>query len=174
MPVGNTSDPHSARGIIAGLGDRIAGIMVRNDQTIEQNEILGCVVGGVMSGQLVHDYGLAEFGAEEGDALLAYIGVAPVAQGARALPLGPNTLAIRDGSEPAPGSEQSLASFLFRRWLDLAAVRDCPRTFVRTRSVLRPILHMTEENGFEYRGRFQLDFRGEQQDRMIFARRNGV
>jgi len=44
--------------------------------------------------------------------------------------------------------------------------------FVRTRSVLPKIQYLAEKNGFVYQGRFELEFKGEQQDRMVYTRLN--
>ena len=174
MPMGDASDPHSARGIIAQLGKQaqvLIGNVIGDDHG---RTVVGCVLGAVLDRALVDAYGLASYGAQSGDALLAYIGVMPAAQGHRASVLSNNIfrLSSRQSSPPSAREGQSLAALLFERWLELSAIECCPRVFVRTRKVLAPIIHLAEKNGFRYRGEFELDFQGERQDRIVFARDN--
>lgn len=177
MPIGDASDPHSAHGILAELGERVQVIVASKttaDPIHEYKEVLGCVVGAVLDESLIDAYGLAPYGACIGDGLLAYIGVAPSAQGSRALQRRVNEFDLRPGQASAPINQKgdSLASLLFARWLDLSEIEQCPRVFVRTRKVLDPILHLAGKNGFQYLGQFELDFQGERQDRMVFGRSN--
>lgn len=176
MPVGGRSDPHSARGVVAELGPRARALVasVDDERPREEANVLGCVVGGVLDEALISAYGLGPYGARGGDGLLAYIGVRPAAQRVRVLPRAD------DRFDPAPPADRpwmkpagvSLAGLLFSRWLGLPAIERCPRVFVRTRSVLPQIQHLATKNGFEYQGRFELEFQGERQDRMIYTRVN--
>lgn len=174
MPLGDGSDPHSACGIIAQLGKQ-AQTLVANDIGDDHGpKVIGCVLGAVLDRTLVEAYGLGSYGAQSGDALLAYIGLMPTVQGRRASLLSNNIfeLSLRRSGRPSINEGQSLAALLFERWLELSAIECCPRVFVRTRKVLAPIIHLAEKNGFRYRGEFELDFHGERQDRIIFARDN--
>lgn len=177
MPIGNAADPHSARGIVTQLRARarvlIAGTASRIG-SVRRKRIIGCVLGCILDEALIDIYRLGDFAAEAGDALLAYIGVEPGSQGSRMLPLSRGQFAMwpRHHNAVIDQGGESLAGVLFSRWLALPGVAGCPRIFVRTRSVLRPVLHMIEKNGFEYRGKFDLDFHGERQDRIVFVRSN--
>ena len=174
MPLGDASDPHSARGILAQLGKQAQVLIANVIGDDHGRTVLGCVLGAVLDRTLVDAYGLASYGAQGGDALLAYIGLMPAAQGHRASLLSNNIfkLSSRQASSPSPHEGQSLAALLFEKWLELSAIECCPRVFVRTRKVLAPIIHLAETNGFRYRGEFELDFHGERQDRIVFARDN--
>lgn len=174
MPLGDESDPHSARGIIAQLGKQAQVLVADVVGDDHGRNVLGCVMGAVLDRTLVDAYGLASYGAQSGDALLAYIGLMPAAQGRRACLLSNNIfeLPFRRSGLPSIHEGHSLAALLFERWLELSAIECCPRVFVRTRKVLAPIIHLAEKNGFRYRGEFELDFQGERQDRIVFARDN--
>jgi hypothetical protein len=171
MPVGDETNPHSARGIVASLS-RQEKIVVASRAEEEGESIIGCVLGGVLDDELIVDYRLAPFGAKEGDGLLAYIGVAPNFQGSRLLASSEGGFAtrIKACGTVANDSGASLSSLLFKCWLNLPTVTACPSVFVRTRKVLKPIVHLAEKNGFQYEGKFYLDFNGEQQDRIVFRR----
>jgi hypothetical protein len=177
MPTGDSADPHSARGIVAQLRSRARVLLAYADRPIGavgQNSIIGCVLGCVLDEALIDMYRIDDYDAKPGDALLAYIGVEPASQGYRAFHLSGNQFALRSRhcNRAKRYRSESLAGVLFARWLALRNVAACPHVFVRTRSVLGPVLHMIEKNGFEYRGQFDLDFHGERQDRMVFARSN--
>lgn len=174
MPLGDEADPHSGRGIIAQLGKQAQLLVANGVGDDHGRNVLGCVLGAVLDRTLVDAYGLASYGAQSGDALLAYIGLMPAAQGRRASLLSDNIfeLSFRRSGLPSVHEGQSLASLLFERWLELSAIESCPRVFVRTRKVLAPIIHLAEKNGFRYRGEFELDFQGDRQDRIVFARDN--
>lgn len=174
MPLGDDADPHSARGIIAQLGKQAQVLVANVVEDDHGRNVLGCVLGAVLDRTLVDAYGLASYGAQSGDALLAYIGLMPAAQGRRAALLSNNIfeLSFRRSGLPSIQEGQSLAALLFERWLELSVIESCPRVFVRTRKVLAPIIHLAEKNGFCYRGEFELDFQGERQDRIVFARDN--
>lgn len=170
MPLGDASDPHSAQGIIAQLGTR-AQVLIANDiGDGHSRNVLACVLGAVLDEALAGAYGLDSYGARNGDALLAYIGLAPAVQGRRAFVRSDNTFELSPSCSTAIREGQSLAALLFEQWLNLPAVECCRRAFVRTRKVLAPIIHLAEKNGFRYRGEFELDFHGERQDRIIFVR----
>lgn len=172
MPLGDESDPHSAQGIIAQLGTR-AQVLIANDiGDGHSRNVLACVLGAVLDEELVDAYGLDAYGARSGDALLAYIGLAPAVQGHRAYLRSDNKFALSPSCSPATREGQSLAALLFEEWLHLPAIKCCRRAFVRTRKVLAPIIHLAEKNGFRYRGEFELDFHGERQDRIVFVRDN--
>ena len=177
MPIGDAADPHSARGIVTQLGARARVLVASTDSPggpVRNDRFIGCVLGCVLDKDLIDLYRLNEFDAEAGDALLAYIGIEPANQGCRALPLSGSRFAVRPPPSDTAMEQrgESLAGVLFSRWLALPNVAACPRVFVRTRSVLRPVVHMIKKNGFDYRGKFYLDFHGKRQHRLVFARSN--
>lgn len=171
MPVFDDADHHCAHRIISDFGDNAQILVASSDG--EGEPLLGCVLGGILDAELIAAYRLAGFGARAGDGVLAYIAVPPAAQGSRVVHLSDDVFEVhpaRIGGRWRKGS--SLAGALFAGWLANPAVAQCPRVFVRTREVIRPVLHLIEKNGFEYRGRFELEFRGERQDRLVFGRSN--
>lgn len=171
MPVGDADDSHSARGIVAGLGSRAQVVLA--SAADDDRRILGCVMGGIMDERMIGGYGLARYGARAGDGLLAYIGVAPRNQGIRVARTGEEIYTVRPKSHFAGhDSEASLAGLLFKRWLELSPVTASPSVFVRTRRVLKPILHLSERNGFDHCGQFDLTFQGSRQERIVFRREN--
>ena len=177
MPIGDESDPHSARGIIAALGGRLQVLLASAMEpgiTPRAQRVVGFVLGGVLDDQLIDAYGLRAHGARKGDGILAYIGVVPSAQGARLSALDGDIYELTNSRSLAVTRSEStsLASLLFSRWLALPAITSCPAVFVRTRQVLKPILHLAAKNGFDYCGSFSLDFHGERQDRMVFKHVN--
>jgi len=177
MPMGDAAVPHSARGIVAQLGGQAKTLIVSaaaNRRTAHRQTVLACVIGSILDENLIRSYQIARFGARHGDALLAYIGLAPDAQGSRAFPLNAQEYLLSSDRTSAPQEQkgQSLAGLLFARWLELPAIERCPRVFVRTREVLHPIQHLAKKNRFQFCGKFELDFQGERQDRMIFKRFN--
>lgn len=170
MRVGHVADRHSARGAIAEFGEN-AQVLVASDEDAG-GLLLGCVLGGRLDDNLIAAYSLAPYGAQPGDGLLAYIGIVPSAQGSRVVQRQDDAFEVlreRIGSRRS-WDEGSLAGLLFTRWLQLSDIAPCPRVFVRTRKAIGPVLHLIEKNGFEYLGRFDLDFNGEQQDRLVFRR----
>lgn len=170
MPVGDDSERQSAHGIISQFGDN-AQVLVASD-TDESRPLLGCVLGGVLDDNLIASYGLAGYGAETGDGLLAYIGVSPSAQGSRVTRCGDDVFEILPSrnSQRHEHDGHSLAGLLFAQWLRLPAIEPCPHVFVRTRKVIGAVLHLIEKNGFKYSGRFDLDFHGQKQDRLVYRR----
>jgi len=137
-------------------------------------EVLGCVLGGILDEPLIDSYRLGKFGARRGDGILAYIGVAPEAQGARGLLRGEGLLEeviLGAGAMRRAEATVSLASVLFSTWLDLPAVSCCPAVFVRTRETIAPVLHLLDRHGFEYQGQFELVFRGSPQARLVYRRK---
>jgi len=176
MPVGERSDSHSARGIVAQLGAdaQVLVAFTDDDKPSHEADVHGCVVGGLLDEDLIRAYGLGSFGARRGDGILAYIGVQPSAQGNRLVARTETRFGVAPPSERPwmKPSGASLAGLLFSGWLRLPAVARCPRVFVRTRSVLPKIQYLAEKNGFVYQGRFELEFKGEQQDRMVYTRLN--
>ena len=175
MPIGNCTDPHSARGILAQLAGRSQAVLASEDEpaiSLQAQRVVGCVLGGVLDEALIAAYGLQPYGAREGDGLLAYIGVVPAAQGMRLRPHddGIHEAARYRVNRMAKTDSTSLASLLFSGWLALPIVRSCPAVFVRTRQVPKPIIHLAAKNGFEFSGCFTVDFHGERQDRMVFRR----
>lgn len=170
MPVDHNTDPHSAHGIISGLSDSAQVVVAANEE--EGEPLLGCVLGGVLDEGLIATYRLAAFGAQAADGLLAYIAVSPPAQGSRVVPVRDNVYEVQPAQLDRRHEQQgdSLAGLLFSRWLELSAITTCPRVFVRTRGVIEPVLHLIAKNGFEYCGRFEMEFRGERQDRLVYER----
>ena len=173
MAVDDRSDPHSAYRIIAGLGEQthllIASTSCKEDTS---RQVLGCVLGGILNRLLIDAYGLGPYGAQTGDGLLAYIGLRPVAQGSRAWFCRDDIFDVRQHqmSTQDPENGESLASLLFSKWLDLAAITSCSQVFIRTRATITPILHLASKYRFEYCGKFLIDFQGEQQERLVFKR----
>ena len=171
MPIGDAADPHSAAGIMSALFDKGPLIVATMDDEREQSQcVLGCVLGGTLDESLIEDYGLAPYGAQPGDAILAYIGVAPSVQGLRGRVRNEEHFEVPARATGAREDSKSLASFLFERWLRHPSVARCPSVFVRTRETIEPILHLAEKNGFAFQGQFELDFRGERQNRLVFRR----
>lgn len=175
MPVGDRSTPHSARGILAELGAGTQVLVASADDGKPQNEadVLGCVIGSLLDDELIRAYGLGSFGAQGGDGLLAFIGLRPAAQGTRVLPRANNCFDLAPATDhPVKSGGVSLASLLFSCWLELPEVARCRRVYVRTRSVLPKIQHLAAKSGFVYQGRFELEFQGERQDRIVYSRIN--
>lgn len=174
MPVGDASDPNSAKGIMAELCEEGLHLVASAGGAAPPNsEVLGCVLGGVLSSDLIGSYGLGPYGARQGDGLLAYIAVVPSVQGARGTLRAGNVIEDLSPASPrsrGPASSVSLASALFTSWLELPAVASRRALFVRTREVIGPVLHLLEKHGFAYQGRFEVDYRGERQDRLVFQR----
>lgn len=166
MPIGNEDDPHSALGVLRGLGEQPQVLIACAD-----GEVLGCVLGAALDGPRIEAYGLAPFGAQPGDGLLAFVGVAPGAQGARARLIADRRLELygTKGRRGPPGC-RSLAGLLFARWLAAPAVRAFPRLFIRTRRQIKPILHLSAAHGFRRCGTIEIDFRGVRQERIILMR----
>lgn len=171
MPIGDAADPHSAAGIMSALFGKGPLIVATTDVEPEHNPcVLGCVIGGMLDEALIDGYGLSPFGARTGDAILAYIGVAPSAQGLRGRIRNGEVIDVPAPAAGPPADSKSLASFLFESWLRHPAVARCPSVFVRTRETIGPILHLAEKNGFAFQGQFELNFRGERQNRLVFRR----
>jgi len=175
MPIGDASDPHSARGIVAQLGANARILLAsstRGNAPLAGQPVLGCVLGAILDDRLIAAYRLGPYGARRGDGLLAYIGVPPAVQGERLSPAGGDRFDCRPATRgnPPTGETVSLGSLLFSRWLEISAIERCPALFVRTRTTIKPILHLLAKHGFDFRGRFELDFQGQRQDRLVFAR----
>lgn len=171
IPLGHEGDRDSAHGIIAGLHEKSLLIMVASN--VSDQLLIGCVLGGILDTDLICAYRLGAYGAGPGDGLLAYIGVLPSAQGTRVTSLFGHTYeTLTDHRRGRVGD--SLAGQLFARWLDLPAVKDCPRIFIRTRKEIPAVLHLIEKNGFEYCGKFELAFRGGAQQRLVFKRNSAL
>lgn len=173
MPLGHAADRHSARGIVAELGPRALARLACADGGANRSDfVLGCVIGCILDQALVGRYGLEPFGATAGDGLFAYIGLRPSVQGARVSQTGNGGFAVRANAGRAGngGAGIGLASLLFSSWLELPAIRRCPRVFIRTREILKPIQILAERNGFRCCGKFYLDFQGVRQDRLVYKR----
>lgn len=171
MPIGDGADPHSALGIMSALFGKGPLIVATMDTEPEHSPcVLGCVLGGTLDETLIEAYGLSPYGAQVGDAILAYIGVAPWAQGLRGRLQNDQSIEVPALATGPRNSSKSLASFLFERWLRHPAVARRPSVYVRTRETIGPILHLAEKNGFAFRGQFELDFRGERQNRLVYRR----
>lgn len=171
MPVGNPEDPHSAVGIMSSLFGKGPLIVATTDAEPGQDQrVLGCVLGGTLDESLITSYGLSPYGARVGDAILAYIGVAPAAQGVRGQLHDDGTIEVPARATGPRNGSKSVASCLFERWLKHPDVARCPSVFVRTRETIGPILHLAEKNGFAFQGQFELEFQGERQNRLVFRR----
>jgi len=170
MPVDHETSPHSAHAIISELSDSAQVVVASNEN--EGGPLLGCVLGSVLDEDLIATYRLAPFGARTADGFLAYIAVSPQAQGSRVIPVRDNVYEVQPAQHDRRQKQlgDSLAGLLFSRWLELSAITTCPRVFVRTREVIEPVLHLIAKNGFEYCGRFEMEFRGEWQDRLVYER----
>ena len=174
MPVGDSADPHSASGIMAQLSGGMVVVAI-SDTTDEGSKVVGCVLGSLLDDSLIEGYRLRRFGANDGDGLLAYIGVAPEFQGARGFQGRCGYLdEVCAGTplSPKPTGSSSIASVLFSTWLRHPEISPCSAVFVRTRATIRPVLHLLDRHGFEHRGQFELDFRGSVQTRLVYCRRN--
>lgn len=162
MPIGAKDDPASAIGIISGLGPRPIAIAARPAQ---DTYVIGCVIGCIMDAHEIDSYRLWSYGAVPGDGLLAFIGIVPEAQGIR----------LRPGGDESPDAEltgPSLARQLFQSWIDSEALDTCPRLFIRTRHRIGAIRYLSEDLGFEFRGGFETEFRGQVQTRLVYCRTN--
>jgi hypothetical protein len=170
MPIGDSADRQSARGVISEFGKNVR--VLAASETDAAQPLLGCVLGGLLDEALIGAYRLAAYGAQKGDGLLAYIGVLPSAQGSRVIRMRDNAFKVlsEQTSQRAEPDSDSLAGLLFSEWLRLYGINACPRVFVRTRKMIRPVLHLIKKNGFEYLGHFELDFYGDIQDRLVFSR----
>lgn len=177
MPLGDCSAPHSARGILArfrGKEQLVLATLINQEQHQSEWRVVGSVLGSILDEALIDSFALGEFGAHAGDGLLAFIGLTPDVQKTRGCLVGNDIFQIRGKSRPAsPAPEQrSLVGWIFKRWLELPGLRDCPHLYIRTRLVIKPILHLIQEHHFAYCGRFHMDYQGETQDRMVFRRTN--
>jgi len=174
MPLGSPEDPHSALGIVNGLGScplALAAYRSGADASRSQ-EAIGCVLGTVLDDEVITRYGLAPFRAISGDALLAFIGIVPEAQKTRVNGRGGDeTDAV---CTPRRQQSISLARHLFESWLSMTGLRDSRQIFIRTREQITPILRLCEQYGFSYCGRFDLRFRGAVQERLVFRRTNAT
>jgi hypothetical protein len=175
MPVGDETDPHSAIGILAGLAEQVQLLLALFEGEGKHNddrEIWGCVIGTLLREPLLDAYGLREYGACPGDALLAYIGLVPAAQRSRVYAADISVIEAGANSSEMPesGCVRSLASLMFTRWMELSAIRSAPRVFIRTRKVIGPIQHLVAKNNFQPCGGFDMNYRGQKQDRMVFRR----
>jgi len=174
MPVGDATDPNSALGIMAELCTEGPTVLASTEGNAARGaEVLGCVLGGVLNDSLIERFGLRPYGACRGDGLLAFIGVAPTVQGARGYLRTGNVIEdLGPSSSRPPVGSVSLASALFSNWLALPAISSRRAVFIRTREVIRPILHLAGKHGFVYQGRMHQDFRGSIQERLVFRRDN--
>jgi len=174
MPVGPADDPNSAKGIIHELKLQAQAVVAANtcgDANQDGKLIVAFVLGGILDDRLAELYGLRDFGAQAGDALLSYIGVLPAYQGYSAPKLAGDRFEISPRT-PGQSDEVSLSALLFKRWLSLTDVSSSPNVFIRTRWTIRPVLQLIEAHGFEYCGEFHLDFHGDRQERLVFRRSN--
>ncbi|WP_269585124.1 hypothetical protein [Roseibium sp. Sym1] len=164
MPVGNESDPDSAVGVISRLGDRPVVTAA-----VCMNKVVGCVLGAVLTPDLIQAYGLDPWQATPGDGLLAFIGIAPDAQGSRVTPGTEGWLLLnRHPINP------SLARYLFEHWLGARELADCPRLFIRTRRRIGAIRYLSDRLGFVECGGFDIDFRGQRQRRLVYRREHAA
>ena len=173
MPLGSSTDRNSARGILAELGVSAQALLAISAADSETTRtVLGCVIGSALDPKLIDHYGLEPYGARPGDALFAFIGVRPQFHGRRLYPMANslNQFGFLDCPRYSNRDGTSLASLLFSDWLKLPTIRRCPRIFIRTRQVLTPIQALAERNGFQYCGKFYVDFHGHRQDRMVYRR----
>ncbi len=161
MPVGDASDPDSAMGVLGGLGPAPAVIAAASSS----GSVFGAALGAVLTSGIIARYGLGPWQAQPGDGLLAFLGIIPGAQGSR-LRAGPD--GSFDLSREAGGP--SLAAVLFRRWLQLPALADCPRLFFRTRRRIGAVRSLGARHGFAECGSFETMFRGRRQTRLVYRR----
>lgn len=162
LPLGAAHDPHSAHGILSGLGPEATALAAAPDPG---NRVVGCVVGCVMQPSTIEGYHLGDFGAQPGDGLLAFICITPSAQGRRFRQAGDGWLMAQKG---AP----SLARHLFCGWLAAPGLRNCPRLFIRTRPSIGAIRRLSEDYDFALCGEFETEFRGQRQTRLVYRRDN--
>jgi hypothetical protein len=123
---------------------------------------------------LLDTYCLREYGARVGDSLLAYIGLAPEIQGSRLHRVNDSIFqcATRFPIPTRNVGLHSLADLMFSTWLELPAIESAPFTFIRTRLVMSSIRHLANKHGFAFCGSFNLNFRGQRQERLVFKRQN--
>lgn len=160
MPIGHGSDPDSARGIISRLGENQIVVAARGPDAV-----LGCILGAILTPDLIQHYGLRSWDAKPGDGFLAFIGIATEAQGSRVGQRGDGRLVLNR----VPGNP-SLARCLFERWLKSPELAECPSLFIRTRRRIGAVRHLIGGFGFSEWGRFPVDFRGQQQYRLVYRR----
>ncbi|WP_238368014.1 hypothetical protein [Mesobacterium pallidum] len=150
----------SALGIIHGFGAQVGMVAAR---PLDEDAVIGSAIGSVLDADIIDRYGLADYGARPGDGLLGFIGIVPHAQGRRYRPADAELL------HPDPGGA-SLARLLFDAWLRQVGDRSCERLFIRTRPRIGQVQHLSESFGFELCGRFEVEFHGERQTRLVYCR----
>ncbi len=173
MPVGSRDDPAGALGVLHNLGPQPIAVCAKQaDPDTAPDRInggvVGCVVGGIMDQRVIDGYQLAEYGAQPGDGLLAFIGIVPQAQGRRYLPIAPDLLTSNFSNARSP----SLARHLFTSWLKSPVLEACPRLYIRTRRRIGPIRYLCDQLAFEFCGDFKTVFRGQPQTRLVYRRNN--
>jgi len=168
MPIGHSEDPGSALGVINSLSPDpvVIAACEPNGSPVSSDEVVGCVLGAILDHTMIKTYGLEPYSAVPGDGLLAFIGIVPRAQGLRVLPDGGDSVRIA-GTTPVDGSA-SLARHLFETWIQTPCIQSCPRVFIRTREKIGPVMHLCKSLGFEYCGRFEIDFCNMRQERLVF------
>ena len=168
MPTGHADDPGSALGIINSLNPDpvVVAACESHGGPVNSDEVVGCVLGAVLDDTMIETYGLGPYAAVPGDGLLAFIGIHPRAQGLRVLPDGGDSVKILGTT--ALGRSASLARLLFETWIDTPCIQRCPRVFIRTRRQIGPVLHLCRSLGFEYCGRFEIEFCKMRQERLVF------
>jgi len=173
MPLGSPADRHSATGILAMLGARVSAVLAslpaRAPGHFTRGDVVGCVVGAILNERLIDAFELRDHGAMLGDALLAYIGIAPSAQGLKVWESESGDIA-RQPNVARQHRYRALASVLFSRWLELADNRAAPATYMRTRGAIKSIRHLADKHGFQRCGVTHVDFHGEWQERLIYKR----
>lgn len=160
MPVGHVSDPDSAWGILSGLGEKPISVAA-----IGTDGVLGCVLGVILTPELITLYGLGPWNAKPGDGLLAFIGIATDCQGKRVSQDTDGRFVLNSDLD-----NPSFARCLFKRWLTSSKLKDCPRVFIRTRRRIGAVRHLARGFGFSECGRFQVLFRGHRQFRLVYRR----
>jgi hypothetical protein len=174
VPMGDETDPQSAVGIITRLAEDTQLLLAMVDAEHSDPQVVcGCVIGTLLSQATVDAYGLRDYGARTGDALLAYIGLVPRAQQTKVYVSGDDY--VIQGTTASSelfdaGRVHSLASLMFATWIRLPAIRTSPQIFIRSRLAIGPILHLAVRHGFQFCGKFDMNFRGQKQDRMVFRR----
>lgn len=167
MPVGAPDDPGSALGVINSLSPApVVLAAYKHSSPVHIEEVVGCVLGAILDHTMIEMYGLEPYAAVPGDGLLAFIGIVPSAQGLRVLPDGSDSIRITGTTRV--GGTISLARHLFEKWIHTPRIQSCPRVFIRTREQIAPVIHLCESLGFEYCGRFELDFCEMRQERLVF------
>ncbi len=159
---GDATSQETVDGILASLGSQQFRVVVAtHDQQIQ-----GFALEGLLCDELIEKYGLGEYGANPGDGLLPFAGLTPELQKCR---IDPST--DSDRYRVVTGTKGvSLYGQLFSQRVKQLTAEGCQRLFIRTRKELTAVQRQAQENDFLLVGTFDVTFKGQRQDRMIYRR----